>query len=760
MSIFTGLLASIEKIGGIERPDQQQMELDFSQMAAQFVIDRAPALTPYALGFEIVERDDDGTHVCGVFGYKIGAEFYMIPAFFINGQIKGLNSIYSKSTNMFSPLTEGVIDKLISRSTVELGKGVDRGSVQRDLLMPSFDNFRSLGGGDGGNKYASEMKQMWNSAASITMSMLENDPSFQNEVGAALIKKAGMGDLDVMAGDSPLISYLKATGPTSTLSFLNAVGSDAKLASAVVDMYGSVDPFKIEAYDTDCIERKPKPKPDGKKVTIVYSSGSNLSGADKKRLVRDGFRIVDKREPTEKSDLYDIEFVKSYSNHDAPGKYNLLLSSGVTTEAWVLRPFNIDSRGLTACVETDKHCLAMADPSLVYTRSLGVEGDTAYDSGVDIQNMKLKGRYMLVNKKGNYLGPFTVSSVCNDPNERLRVAIQWPWYARAKDTKYPEFRSCAEHRNIIELVPGQRGDPRLSGDNIIVVPEADMRALELNYPTDAEACGYNDAEKDAFRPGSPADVYDALFQEGFRNVSVIQDPSLTGTCRLKVDGVLSHPVSYKSAFVTLVGNYGYHVEDADEAVTEMDVKGMSSRLALVKLAQESGVNMPWVQLPEFTGADPYSGAMTQGPQSAVMTGNEPNVLPPQRPFTPGMADGTAYTPGPPQPDQEALQVAMQAAQSGQRTVFDHAGIASLAKLYDVNTVLDSYVPEMTKALDRIGRILFLFQWKSDEFVDRFGADSLPDMEDQLGSVYKSFGDLVLKLREKAINPDQSSSVNM
>jgi len=113
----------------------------------------------------------------------------------------------------------------------------------------------------------------------------------------------------------------------------------------------------------------------------------------------------------------------------------------------------------------------------------------------------------------------------------------------------------------------------------------------------------------------------------------------------------------------------------------------------------------------------------------------------------------------PQPDAEAFDLAAQAAQNGQKTVFDHAGIAGLAKLYDINSVIDSYVPEMNKSLDRIGRMLFMFHWKNEDFADRFGVDSMPEMEDTLTSIYKSYGDLILKLRERSIDPTDTSTFN-
>ena len=761
MSIFSRLLSITSKTAGIEQPDQQQMEQEFAQMAFQFVADRAPALTPYGIGFEIVEREDDGSRVCGVFGYKIGAEFYMIPVFFLNGQIKGINSIYSKSTNTFSPLTDSVIDKIISRSSVELGNGVSRSQLQPELRMPDLSSFRY-----GGGKYASVLGQMWKQASVSVLDMLQNDSAFQECVAGALAKAAGEDPIPADPGD--LVSYIKSAGPGTAAAMAEAMCGNSKLASAVVDFYGSVNPVLVREFDPKCMEWS-KAAAASPKVEIVFSRSSGNSGTcagcpdisdtDKKRMVRDGFRIVDRREKAEKSELYDVEYPLSFTAPDKSGRYDVLLRSGVTTEAWVLTPFSTDQRGLRACIETDKHCLAMYPQKKIFVRG-SAQGASAYDSAKPVDSMTIGGRYVIVDAGGRFLGPFVVTSFLSEDGERTRVKVDWQWFGRSFDEDTDSClcsneSSCASSTRFIELVPGRSGDPCVRR-NTVVVPEAGMRALELNYPVAPGEYGhpYLDSEKESFELGCPDDINNALAMEGFKKIAVINDPSLNGTCRIQADGVLSHPVTYKRAFLTLVGNYGFSVDDADACVTEMDVRGRSQKLVNVKLAQDSsGVAMPWFQIPDIQGADPYSGSMIQTPQSVAVPGYDPSRLPPQQPFAPGMANSG----GVPAPDQAAMDLALQAAQAGQRTVFDHAGIKSLSKLYDVNTVIDSYIPKMMTALDSLGRLLFLLQWKSEDFVERFGADSLPDIEDILVSVYKGFGDLVMTLREKSINTDDAGA---
>ena len=58
--------------------------------------------------------------------------------------------------------------------------------------------------------------------------------------------------------------------------------------------------------------------------------------------------------------------------------------------------------------------------------------------------------------------------------------------------------------------------------------------------------------------------------------------------------------------------------------------------------------------------------------------------------------------------------------------------------------------------DRIGRMLFLFYWHNDKFVDRYGDSEMRELEDVLKNTFKGVGDLVLFLKKQSIEPDASN----
>ena len=60
-----------------------------------------------------------------------------------------------------------------------------------------------------------------------------------------------------------------------------------------------------------------------------------------------------------------------------------------------------------------------------------------------------------------------------------------------------------------------------------------------------------------------------------------------------------------------------------------------------------------------------------------------------------------------------------------------------------------YIPDMRTGLDRIGRLIFLYYWRPEDFAEKYGAEDLTELESLLISSFKRFGDLVLALINKS-----------
>lgn len=90
---------------------------------------------------------------------------------------------------------------------------------------------------------------------------------------------------------------------------------------------------------------------------------------------------------------------------------------------------------------------------------------------------------------------------------------------------------------------------------------------------------------------------------------------------------------------------------------------------------------------------------------------------------------------------------------GLSNVFEHGMVGSLTKTFNVVTMIDRYVPEMEKALDAIGRCLFLFFWKPGEFQDAYGVDDMQNLEDELLNGFQVMGELTLSLLRRSSQPN-------
>ena len=85
---------------------------------------------------------------------------------------------------------------------------------------------------------------------------------------------------------------------------------------------------------------------------------------------------------------------------------------------------------------------------------------------------------------------------------------------------------------------------------------------------------------------------------------------------------------------------------------------------------------------------------------------------------------------------------------GNGSIFEHGVVGSLAKTYDSTKLIDKYMPDLEDGLDKLGRLIFLFYWKPEDFSQLYGSDDQADLENMLLSNFKSFGDLVLTLLKK------------
>lgn len=767
----------------VESPDREQHEKDFSTLAFAFLQDRAVGLLPYLLGFEVVDRDEDGSKAVGIFGFNISGHYYYVPSFFINSQIKGMDLLFSKTTNNFMPLQEEWIDKIVNKSGVRLGKPVPADNVQGDFESPNLTDMieppmvgaKTASFTPTADLSARFAHEAWNSMQKAAEAALKSDEAFREAFGGALA--AMSGEPLEKASSTAIIPFIaNFGGPKARDALLNSL-HNIKYANAFMGFYDDVKPFCVTKYAEELapVEVKPELRV-SENVQDVNAdvSDDKANAREKARLITDGFAIIDKRKDSDKAVVYAEDLSGAFSAPDGPGVYETWTCDNVFKPLIAIPLAGSSWRGGMVFIDPQTHAHEITAPDGVITSRKLDKPVESFTRPISSMTAAPKNNNRSESNWGKsvYLifDPVSKSGFIAHLDYRVSGEGGHTFYVYSFDglpsgNKGPLFtasesfprlsdcdgsgacrsdlvQGCCEPDKFLKVSTLAGGRIVRNRDTVIV--PSNFRVIKL------EGLGGNS------RPvlGSQAALDEQLFAEGLRKIDVgFDDVDFS----VRIDGRDSGRLSKKEACLKLVFDCGLSVPDADELLARAEAK--SSVPVLAKMAQLVGVNMP-MPVPPGPGSDPYSGMALPMEQPFIenQAGSFTGVPPLQDATQPDFAVGgqsekevaggngsQAVLP----PD--VMQLADQAAQAGQKHVFDHSTIAGLAGLYDMGYAIDMYIPELTKSLDRIGRILFIFYWKNDEFAERYGEQDLAGMEDLLRNVFKSFGSLVLRLQEKAVS---------
>lgn len=791
-----------------EQPDNVQFAQDFSNIAFQFLQDRAPGLMKYILGFEVVDRSDNGTRAVGIFGFKIDGNYYYVPAFFMNSQVKGVNSILSKRTNSFVPLTEQWVNYIINRKANELGKEAPGGKANdpSQFENPNFDFLQRptvgpLGGppysmGTVGQKVAEDNSQWtfseaWGAICNDLQKRAEEDPEFKRAFAGFFLATRNTPSPFKKEASSPVQTYIeKVGGPKAEVTFMNAM-HDVGFANAALEFYAGPAAFHVSKYpnggrDNYMLRKRAEEISQRTPQVRITSDAGNEDEA--REILEDGFTIRDDRPEERKSDVIETEYEKNFQNPDLPGIYDVLVNGGKTVEAYVL-PLDpmFGSKKMAVYFPSNKQ--------LIYAKSRnilcegGVKGSLkdVYEKAKSVNDCELKTNYMMIGKSGTVFPRFHVNNVKRDKGERPVIGGHLDSY-EIEDSDYEpsptdDFtnywaKDKYHHRdgspknpdityvNNIELADFT-GSPKWVGGTLVL--PSDWRALQVgekdrdwSRPMSSDEYEKEQAKKTTYELGSLESLSLELRKEGAARLEVRSDDGLEYYIGFD-GGHYTRPMNYKQACVLMVTRLGVRNKDAKALLKKASVERRAK--CLLKLGQLVGVStqQPREQTPE---TDPYTGIpVYESPyydQSRMpFYGNDPSVSEDnqlgeniggdiQRQSEEG-AEGEA------QFDPEAAQLAQDAGKLGQKDVFDKAAIGGLAKVYDTGAVIDSYLPEFMQALDRVGRVLFLYYWRHNDFTSRYGTDDVVEMEDVLKNVFNNLGKLTLDLKKKAIGGGDSQA---
>lgn len=770
-------------------------EQNFFQLAFTYIKDKIPTLIDFMVGFEVVDKNEDGTQSLGLFMFDIRGRKFYVPVMYSNGELKGADLLYDKSADRFIPNKDNWVDYVLSQSPAETGFSATDNEEDLDFAEPDVkdlfdgDPYKSSNatpsvGMTGLNGLVSEGDEVKveedeseddDGPSDYAQALAVDDEDRATEAYTADESKdasafSTMSDLGQAPGWGSLLDFFRNEDGSFANKFAQALAREPELHKAAHTFYGDDLYSALEdatfVSDTDL----PKVAAEEPKVKIISSPMDPgvreiLNEEEIQSLVEDGIAFVDRRDEEEKSVPYQVISELAVSSPTEPGMYEVLLRGGGFKEVMIfsdilghknyfLNPYDGDQTntygGGDFHVETEvdrtRSCL-LVDDSVAYTSD-------PYNVLVKVNNPANRSF------KDYVLGLPSVSELAvsrqpasgaADRNVNKYVIVDCNTYSVTP----PLFIEDKVTTDGVDNMNVYAGDSLIK--NVVVSDShkgvkymqgtifagPDCKIIKLNQPKYGEG---------KMVLGTHFDL-DKVLKREFEEVKV----SCVGKDEYHVfGGDVTEPFCmHNKALTTLVTKLGLDASEARSLIKEAKAHGVKKQL--YKLAAPGDMRYPSVPDPSTFTTDSTLGVMEQSPGAELVPAMESGSGDPQRDAIEASITGMNQSSGPAMTP-ESVQEILQAAQTGEREVFDTATISNLLDANEIDALLTRFTKDLNIALDRLGRLAFLMMMHRSKFLDRFGSDDIIDMEDSLNNTFKGLGELVLKLKEREITSDAGFAV--
>jgi hypothetical protein len=761
-------------LGG--KGDDTSFEQSFSNLAHAYLRDSAPKLLDHEIGFQLLDRNRENTKAVGVFAFKVGSNWLYAPVFFLNGDLKGHELLYIKNQDMFVPLKENWINYLINRKPNILGSGVQRNLSGLGQRQPDFTQL-SRSPAKFGSAQPTLKEMMTAAMPAFAKSATLNTAQAFKEMGAALdlktfLKQAGrevIGTLINTCKHAPQLAAaldefhgLDIVKQAIAEAAAREVAASTKIASVLSEAPkepASVKGLTVITYD----------------VTIQTKAPVGYSEEDQEKLLRDGVLIQDERDRDNVSVPYHIQVEKKLFNPTESGLYEILVKPGNIERCYVaVHPQGAAKReNFITVVRVDgaRNWLnTRADQVFALARVEGEEFDKWFDNLPEANSVPSKdARYIALSKNGDTTAPFRVIKEYGDSNGstvyevHLEDHSKYPPKGSIGACCYTDPLNYDKWRDGVRIhLNGKKGASIRASMGDIYVPEGFKLLKVTKGEDDAEsaedqgACGCGESDPPALQPGNLVDAQLALMQKTAALTAYHTGTRVELWTRFpqqklgELDALhVEKELSEKQALVSLVSKHGLREQAAREILKQAAAKRKFE--CRVKYADPYGGPMMINGAPSAP-SDPgpvMGGESIMGTSVPTQLGIDVGVP------VPGMSasqtDRSVYNPNT-LLDQRDVRSVIDAAQSGQREVFDTAMVGAMLRAVRDDSLVDRYMGELTKGLDKLGRILFMFYWHGDRFAERYGKSDMPELEDSLRNAFEMLGDVILFLKQKTIEP--------
>lgn len=793
-------LIKVAELGG----DGQDapFEQSFSNLAHAYIRSKAPSLLDHELGFQLVDRNQENTKAVGVFAFKVGSQNLFAPVFFLKGELKGHELLYLKDQDMFVPLKENWLNYILNRKPNILGTGVTRQMSQMGVRQPDLNRLSRSP-----YKYASSIAPFMPVFAHLALkdwhaSLDEFTTHCQERLDLGqFMKQASLPALEAA------VNLMKQRPKIATafdqwhgMSTLQDAVKEAKARlhtrSIIDNPYAPVNrnqPLPVTGSIIDILEKKAADGDKGpkfkQKIKIITLDTATVTGLpegideeDQEKLLKDTILIKDTRDDEEVSVALNVQVEERLTNPTETGIYQLLTKPGEFEKCLVItNPQGPDGRkDMVTVIRLDDSTRNWGNfpRGDVWVSGMDEQpipgGEDAWQNwfksldGVESLSEDNKGRYVLIGPRRNATCPFRVIKAIGESNGTKSFTVDFSdQFDRPDMTKGLHRYNSASYIRTDEYdryYDGQRihldakdGTDLRSNQGDVYIPK-NYKIIKLQ-PSKKDKAEDDDKECGpcAVSPRWGDESETPPIQPGRMLDATMQIMKKTAALKIASNGSGYHvnnspSLSLNAALTHLVWNHGFREDISRHMLKEADSRRqrmLTPFTCRVKYASpfltDGGPSAPSIDDYPGGGYNPmgwpgttqsmYQHEIPVPDMSASRT--DPNIY----------NVNPANTPEP----MDANNVA-RAAQSGQREVFDTTMIGSMLRAVRDDTMIDRYLPDMIKGVDRLGRILFMFYWHQDKFAERYGKQDMPELEDSLRNAFEQLGDVVLFLKQKTIEP--------
>ncbi len=740
-----------------------EVEQAFMMQATRFVEDKAKPIhkAPFYLGFEIVYKNDANNKMIGIFAYRINKGLFYAPAFFLNGEIKGTDLFYVVKEKMFVPLDDEWVNYYINKYTRSQGTGITNQEASKmrrsvDLRWISLPPYMKTSSVDS-DRYETQLKQDKADFDTISReakrSLLTIDFEKQANALTGNLKK-------MLSKDRRFLSKIASTVKDDAhYEFLNNIHKCLGDTQWMPD-HIEESQKKVASVEDKLIVHLGRFNPNNPKIASKQQLFQGISLEDNRKEVIPVY-IKDKCElnAVTHNGVWDIlgddnRFHKCFVFIDDPSwGYNFRNTDDnnrLNVRDWTnsrkscsVHVVDLEDGGDFDYVEESGIVRINRRDTSKFNDFTNINTAKAYGYNLLDEKVKfIKPKDIEIGKKYLFIDPFAnrarfeyVQTIDEDNegyfiNEFLTISkvegasaakdssLDVPPYL-GKDTVALEVKPVSKKDS--EMEPGKDYD-RYRQYNMTWKPTKDRRLERVL----ARSLGFDFAKL----------KYD--------NQKFFLEKNAHRSC--------DHNAF--SAKITLMNDLKASEADIDGIMKVAKDKGECE--FMYKAGAQSLVLDP---VPAFTtDFDSTVNVPMEYPQSFVVNLREPGKMIPD----PRLGDqyensGTAELVNENKPEPEFLkeevmdanQLAEFAKKTGERSIFEHGVIGSLASTYGAYNLVAEYIPDMRTGLDRVGRLIFLYYWRPEDFAEKYGAEDLTELESLLISSFKRFGDLVLALINKS-----------